>query len=105
MNKKLVYDEKFEALREGIKEELMRVNAHFNILTKFQDAPNELTNIMNADKYLNFFYYTKQGHFKLFCICLCNVTKYDKQTSNIPYLLCHIKKHQNLFDLYPMHSS
>jgi hypothetical protein len=88
----------FEKLREGIFQELLKANLHFDIFWKLRTARKEVADIRNV--YLTFFVYTMRAHNDCFCIAINNVTKYDSKTSNFPRLLCYIKNSSVLSEVF-----
>ncbi len=91
-------DEVFVQLREGIFKELLKANQHFKIFWGLWAAPKEIADIRN--RYRTYFVYSIQAHNDCFCINICNVTNYDRQTSNLPRLLNYISSSKTLQNLY-----
>ena len=93
-------DEKFEKIREGLYQELLKANLHFKIFWAFYAAPKDVANIRNV--YLTFFVLTMRSHNDRFCIAVHNAVKPDKETANFTKLFDYIRSNkdlQNLFDL------
>ena len=89
---------RFEELREGIFQELLKANQHFKIFWELRTAPKEIADIRN--KYRAYFIYAMKAHSDCFCISICNITNYNRQTSNIPRLLNYISSSKTLKKLY-----
>ena len=89
---------RFEELREGIFQELLKANQHFKIFWELRTAPKEIADIRN--KYRAYFIYAMKAQSDCFCICICNIANYNRQTSNIPRLLNYISSSKTLHELY-----
>lgn len=87
-------DEHFEKLREGIFQELLKANSHFNVFWQLYAAPEHVARIRNV--YLTFFVYALAAHQDRFCISISNLTKWNHQTSNFPRMLNYIKSSKNI---------
>jgi len=93
-------DEKFETIREGLYQELLKANLHFKIFWAVYTAPKDIANIRNV--YLTFFVFTMRSHNDRFCLAVHNAVKPDKKTANFTKLFNYIrsnKKLQSIFDL------
>lgn len=91
-------DNVFERLREGIRKELLNANQHFKIYWALFAAPKEIADTRNT--YLTYFYYAMGAHSNCLCLSICNVTNYDRQTSNLPRLLNYISSSKTLRKLF-----
>lgn len=93
-------DERFEKIREGIYQELLKGNLHFKTFWALFAASADIARIRNV--YLTFFVLTMRSHNERFCLAVHNVVKSDKDTANFPKLFNYIKsnqKPQKIFDL------
>ena len=93
-------DEKFEKIREGLYQELLKANMHFKTFWALYAVPKDIANIRNV--YLTFFVLTMRSHNDRFCIAVHNAVKPDKDTANFTKLFNYIKSNtnlQNVFDL------
>ncbi len=85
-------DAKFEKLREGIYQELLKANLHFKTFWTVFAASADIARIRNV--YLTFFVLTMRSHNELFCLAVHNVVKSDKDTANFTKLFNYIKSNQ-----------
>jgi len=90
-------DEKFEKIREGLYQELLKANLHFKIFWAVYTAPKDIANIRNV--YLTFFVLTMRSHNDRFCIAVHNAVKPNKDTANFTMLFNYIRGNQNLQDI------
>ena len=87
-------DGKFEKIREGLYQELLKANLHFKIFWAVYAAPKDIANIRNV--YLAFFVLTMRSHNDRFCIAVHNAVKPDKDTANFTKLFNYIRGNKNL---------
>jgi len=87
-------DARFEKLREGIFQELLKANQHFKIFWGMRSASKDIAKVMNV--YLTFFYYTMWGNNDRFCLAIYNVTKPDEDTANFQKLFNYIRSNNYL---------
>jgi hypothetical protein len=87
-------DKRFEQIREGIYQELLKANQHFKIYWDIRLASEDIAKVRNV--YLTFFYYTMWGNNDRFCLAICNVTKPDEDTANFQKLFNYIKSNNYL---------
>jgi len=93
-------DKRFEKIREGLYQELLKANLHFKTYWAVHAAPADIANIRNV--YLTFFVLTMRSHNERFCLAVHNVVKSDKDTANFTKLFNYIKSNQKtqaIFDL------
>lgn len=93
-------DERFEKIRRGLYEELLKANLHFKIFWAIHTASKDIADIRNA--YLSFFVLTMRSHNDRFCIAIHNIVNHKKDTANFTKLFDYIKSTpnlQNIFDL------
>lgn len=86
-------DKRFEEIREGLYQELLKANMHFKIFWALYKPPKDIVNIRNV--YLNFFVLTMRSHNDSFCLAVHNAVKFDKDTANFTKLFNCIKN--NIF--------
>ena len=96
----MVKDEKFEKIREGLYQELLKANLHFKIFWAVYTAPNDIANIRNV--YLTFFVLTMRSHNDRFCIAVHNAVKPNKNTANFTKLFNYIRSNQNLQNIFDL---
>ncbi len=87
-------DERFEKIREGIYQELLKANLHFKTYWEIYAAPKDIAKIRNV--YLTFFVLTMRSHNDRFCIAVHNITKPATDTANFTKLFNYIKSNKNL---------
>lgn len=87
-------DERFEEIREGIQQELLKANLHFKICWDIRLASKDIAKVRNV--YLTFFYYTMQGNNDRFCLAIYNVIKPDDDTANFQKLFNYIRNNNYL---------
>lgn len=87
-------DRRFEQIREGIYQELLKANQHFKIYWDIRLASEDIAKVRNV--YLTFFYYTMWGNNDRFCLAIYNVTKPDEDTANFQKLLNYIRSNNYL---------
>jgi len=93
-------DKKFETIREGLYQELLKANLHFKIFWAVYTAPKEIANIRNV--YLTFFVLTMKSHNDRFCIAVHNAVKPNKDTANFRKLFNYIRCSQNLQNIFDL---
>ena len=96
----MVNDKRFEKIRQGVYQELLKANLHFKIFWALYTAPKDIANIRNV--YLTFFVSTMRSHNACFCLAVHNAVEPDKKTANFTKLFNYIKSNkdlQNIFDL------
>ena len=76
-------DERFEKIREGLYQELLKANLHFKILWAVYKAPKDIANIRNV--YLTFFVLTMRSHNDRFYIAVNNIVK--TRIGNNPFFI------------------
>jgi hypothetical protein len=91
-------DARFEELREGIYQELLKANQHFKIFWGMRLASKDIAKVMNV--YLTFFYYTMWCNNDRFCLGIYNVIKPDKDTANFTKLFNYIISNENLSKIF-----
>jgi hypothetical protein len=96
----MVKDERFEEIREGLYQELLKANMHFKIYWAVYAAPKDVTNIRNV--YLTFFVLTMRSHNDRFCIAVHNAIKPNKDTANFTKLFNYIRSNQNLQNIFDL---
>ncbi len=93
-------DKRFEILRQGIMDQLLKANQHFKISWRISSASE---NIARAkDIHSAFFYYTMWSNNESFCLATYNVLKPDNDTANFSKLFNYIRSNKDLhttFDL------
>ena len=93
-------DEKFEKIREGLYQELIKANMHFKIFWAVYAAPKDIANIRNV--YLTFFVLIMRSHNDRFCIAVHNTVKLDKKTANFTKLFNYIISNENLHNIFDL---
>jgi hypothetical protein len=93
-------DERFEKIREGIYQELLKANQHFKIYWGIRLSSKDIAKVMNV--YLTFFYYTMWGNNDRFCLGIYNVVKPDPDTANFTKLFNHIKSNKDLSKIFDL---
>lgn len=91
-------DEKFEQIREGIRQELLKANQHFKICWDIKRASEDIYKAI--DVYLSFFYYTIWANNDRFCLGIYNVVKPDDDTANFIKLFNYIKSNKDLMKIF-----
>ena len=93
-------DKKFEKIREGLYQELLKANLHFKIFWSLYAAPKDIANIRNV--YLSFLVLTMRSHNDRFCIAVHNAVKPSKDTANFTKLFNYIKSNKNLQKIFDL---
>jgi len=93
-------DKRFEKIREGLYQELLKANLHFKIFWALYTAPKDIANIRNV--YLTFFVSTMRSHNDRFCLAVHNAVKPDKDTANFTKLFSYIKSNKNLQTIFDL---
>ena len=93
-------DKRFEKIREGLYQELLKANRHFKIFWALYTTPKDIANIRNV--YLTFFVSTMRSHNDRFCIAVHNAVKPDKDTANFTKLFNYIRSNQNLQNVFDL---
>jgi len=91
-------DKRFEKIREGLHQELLKANLHFKIFWALHTAPKDIANIRNV--YLTFFVFTMRSHNDRFCLAIHNAVKSDKDTANFMKLFNYIRSNKNLQNMF-----
>ena len=93
-------DKRFEKIREGLYQELLKANLHFKIFWALYTAPKDIANIRNV--YLTFFVSTMRSHNDRFCLAVHNAVKSEKNTANFTKLFNYIKSNKNLQKIFDL---
>jgi len=93
-------DKRFEKIREGLYQELLKANWHFKIFWALYAAPKDIANIKNV--YLTFFVLTMRSHNDRFCLAVHNAVKPDKKTANFTKLFNYIRGNQKLHGIFDL---
>ena len=93
-------DKRFEKIREGLYQELLKANLHFKIFWAVYTAPKDIANIRNV--YLTFFVSTMRSHNDRFCLAVHNAVKSDKNAANFTKLFNYIKSNKNLQKIFDL---
>jgi len=93
-------NKRFEKIREGLYNELLKANLHFKIFWAIHAASKDIANIRNV--YLSFFVLTMRSHNDRFCLAVHNVVKSDKDTANFAKLFNYIKSSKNLQSIFDL---
>ena len=91
-------DKRFENIREGLYQELLKANLHFKIFWALYAAPEDIANIRNV--YLTFFVSTMRSHNDRFCLAVHNAVEPDKNTANFTKLFNYIKSNKDLQKIF-----
>ncbi len=91
-------DEKFEKIREGIYQELLKANLHFKVFWAIRAASKDIEKIRNV--YLTFFVLTMRSHNDRFCLAVHNAVKPNKRTANFTKLFSYIRSNENLQSIF-----
>ena len=91
-------DKRFEEIREGIRQQLLKANQHFRICWAISLASADIAK--GRDVHLAFFYYTMWSNNESFCLTTFNVLKRDKKTANFWKLFDYIKSNKNLLSTF-----
>ena len=94
----MVKDKRFEEIREGLYQELLKANLHFKIYWALYAAPKDIANIRNV--YLTFFVSTMRSHNDRFCLAVHNAVKPDKNTANFTKFFSYVKNNKNLQTIF-----
>ena len=87
-------DERFEELRKGIFQELLKANQHFKICWGIRLASEDIARATRV--HMTFFYYTMWGNNDRFCLGIYNVVKRDDDTANFQKLFNYIRSNNYL---------
>ena len=93
-------DEKFEKLRQGIQQQLLKANQHFKICWGISLASEDIARAI--DIHSAFFYYTMWSNNESFCLTTFNVLKPDDKTANFTKLFNHIRNSKNLLTVFDL---
>jgi uncharacterized membrane protein len=91
-------DKRFEKIRKGLYQELLKANLHFKTFWAVYTAPKDIAKIRNV--YLTFFVLTMKSHNDLFCIAVHNAVKPHRDTANFTKLFNYIRSNQNLQNVF-----
>ena len=94
----MTIDKRFEKIREGLYQELLKANLHFKIFWAIRTASEDIANIRNV--YLTFFVFTMRSHHDHFCLAIHNTVKFDKDTANFTKLFNYIRSNKNLQNIF-----
>ncbi len=93
-------DKRFEKIREGLYQELLKATLHFKIFWAIHAASKDIANIRNV--YLTFFVSTMRSHNNCFCLAVHNAVKSDRDTANFTKLFNYIKSNENLQNIFDL---
>ena len=91
-------DKRFEELREGIYQELLKANQHFKICWSIHLASKDIARATRV--HLAFFYYTMWSNNDRFCLAIYNIIKPDDDTANFTRLFNYIRSNRNLSKIF-----
>ncbi len=91
-------DERFEQIREGIYQELLKANQHFKIFWRIRQTSDDIKKIRNV--YLTFFVFTMRSHNDRFYLAVHNVVKPDDDTANFIKLFNYIRNNKDLSKIF-----
>ena len=93
-------DERFEKIREGIRQELLNANQHFKIGWGISLASDDIAK--GRDVHFAFFNYTMWSNHKSFCLAIYNLMKRDKKTANFKRLFNYIRSNKDLLTIFDL---
>jgi len=97
----MVKDKRFEKIREGIYQELLKANHHFQIFWKIRAASDDIARATRG--HLTFFFFTMWANSERFCLAINNVLenrKYRKSTYNFYKLFDYVRNHPELSNIF-----
>ena len=95
----MIKDKRFEKIREGIYQELLKANHHFKVFWSIRIAPDDIAQATRV--HLTFFFFTMWANSDRFCLALNNVLKRGKNTYNFYKLFNYVRSHPKLSAVFP----
>ncbi len=90
----MIKDKRFENIREGVYQELLKANHHFKIFWSIRTAPDDIAKATRV--HLTFFFFTMWANSDRFYLALNNVLKRNKNTYNFYKLFNYIRSYPEL---------
>ncbi len=90
----MIKNKRFEKIREGIYQELLKANHHFKVFWSIRTAPDDIAKATRV--HLTFFFFTMWANSDRFCLAINNIIKPDKNTYNFHKLFNYIRSHPKL---------
>jgi len=90
----MVRDKRFERIREGIYQELLKANQHFKICWGIRRASQDIARAIRV--HLAFFHFTMWSNNDRFCLGVYNVVKPDDDTANFTKLFNYVRSSRHL---------
>jgi len=85
-------------MREGIYQELLKANQHFQIFWGIRTASDDIAKATRV--HLTFFFFTMWANSDRFCLAINNILKHDKNTYNFHKLFNYVRSHPKLSALF-----
>jgi hypothetical protein len=91
-------DKRFEKIREGLYQELLKANLHFKVFWSIREASDDIAKATRVHR--SFFYYTMWANSDRFCLAINNILKHYKNTYNFHKLFNYARSHPELSALF-----
>ena len=94
----MIKDKRFEKIREGIYQELLKANHSFKIFWSIRNAPDDIAKATRV--HITFFFFTMWANNDRFCLAISNVLEHDKNTYNFYKLFNYVRSNPELSTLF-----